>query len=161
MPKRRRVKEGSSLAERLAFYSAPDANGCLIWNGIVRRDGDYGRLQIGTKMYSAHRLAYELKHGAIPNGLMVLHRCDVRLCINPDHLFLGSNQENMDDMKAKGRHAPRTPRGSRHGHAKLTEEQVLAIRASIGPQHIIAQQFGVSKPTVGYIRRRQTWKHLP
>jgi HNH endonuclease len=107
---------GASLAERLRSRIVVDPEtGCHNWTGTVGRAG-YGRVQV-----SAHRLAYELAHGPIPDGLLVLHKCDNPVCCNPDHLFLGTSADNMADKVRKGRHRngstgklnkPREPGGS-------------------------------------------------
>jgi hypothetical protein len=92
-----------TVAER--FFQkvrAAAEGGCHIWGG-ARNVWGYGRLKRGGRMYAAHRVAWEMKCGPIPAGLLVLHRCDNRLCVNPDHLFLGTQYDNMCDMRAKGR----------------------------------------------------------
>jgi hypothetical protein len=105
-----------------------------------------------------HRLIWELVYGPIPVGLHVLHRCDNPPCINPEHLFLGTRQDNMDDKVAKHRQV----RGERQRFAKLTPEQIRQIRALAHElNHVeIARQFGVTAANVGYIVRRHTWKHI-
>lgn len=75
---------------------------CWEWIGARRRDG-YGRIRVGNFFEAAHRFSWELVYGDIPSDLCVLHRCDVRFCVNPDHLFLGTNRDNIDDMVKKGR----------------------------------------------------------
>jgi len=107
-------------------------------------------------MMKAHRIAYELAYGAIPDGVLVCHRCDVPACVNPSHLFIGTHVENMSDCVAKGR----TAKGEKHGLSKLTEKEVIEIRSCSGSQRMIAKQFGVSQTLVGYIRRREYWKHV-
>jgi len=89
-----------SPAQRLAHYSKPDPlSGCHIWHGFLKEG--YGRLYFGHKMHLAHRLAWEVKHGPIPKGLVVRHRCNVRRCCNPDHMVLGTRAENNADTKAE------------------------------------------------------------
>jgi DNA invertase Pin-like site-specific DNA recombinase len=91
--------------------------------------------------------------------MQVLHRCDVRHCVNPDHLFLGTQADNMADMVEKGRE--RHPVGIAHGRAKLTEQDVYIIRAAPGSQQAIADQYGVKQTTISSIKRRRIWRHLP
>src|ERR1039458_4135587 len=115
----RREQRPSPIARRLEVNSIPEPNsGCLLWLGAVCSKG-YGSLRLKRRTYSTHRLAYEISKGQIPEGMFVLHHCDMPSCINPDHLFLGTNQENMDDMDAKNRRASQV--GTKNGNVKLTE----------------------------------------
>ena len=85
----------------------------------------YGEIGDGKKIRKGHRVAYEAFVGQIPDGAFVLHRCDNPLCVNPEHLWLGNNADNMRDMESKGR--AKHPKGEYHGRAKLTEVQVREI----------------------------------
>jgi hypothetical protein len=120
------------------------------------RDGGYGQLTINYRKVLAHRLSWELHCGQIPDGLHVLHKCDVACCINPDHLFLGKPQDNVIDKTEKDRQA----KGEGHGMHKLTRGEVIEIRGGLGDQRKTAKLYGVSQSTVGCIRRGVTWKHL-
>lgn len=148
------------LAARLDRRAAMRGT-CRVWTG-ERTRGGYGVVIVSTRpkrVRPAHRLAWELAHGPIPDGMNVLHRCDVRQCILPDHLFLGTDADNRDDCVAKGHHA----RGERQGMAKLTEPEVLDIRRLVAEgvwRRQIAARFGISHVTVRSIAQRKTWKHI-
>lgn len=110
----------------------------------------------------AHRFAYSVLVGPIPEGLFVCHSCDNPACVNPEHLFLGTSKDNNQDCARKGRNKASKGRGIANIRAKLTESDVLAIRAI--PKEIknthIAKQYGVSDVAVSYIRLRRTWRHI-
>ena len=103
--------------------------------------------------------SYEFHKGPIPKGLCVCHRCDNPPCVNPDHLFVGTNLDNTKDRNQKKRHSF----GEHHASAKLTEKQVLDIRSrpiSWGSNSLIAKEFNVDRSVISNIRRGKTWKHL-
>lgn len=102
-----------------------------------------------------HRVSWELTYGPIPDGRFVLHRCDVRTCINPDHLFLGSHKDNMRDMAVKRRSAY----GARNGSAKLIPSQVDEIRASRLTNMRLAARYGVCSATISNIKTQKNWSH--
>jgi HNH endonuclease len=131
---------------------------CWQWLAAHNETG-YGRLgRIEELPEGAHRRAYLAFIGTIPEGLHVLHRCDNRGCVNPAHLFLGSHQDNMRDMKIKGR-AGRVC-GESHGTHKLTTAQVRMIRTSPRSNSDLARELGVSSVRVGQIRRGKGWTHV-
>lgn len=101
-------------------------------------------------------MAYELFVGEIPEGMLVCHSCDNRPCCNPVHLWLGTNEDNMADMVAKGRQA----RGLRRPESKLTPDLVGLIRSSKTPERRLAAQLGVSRQAIGNARRRRSWKSV-
>lgn len=149
-----------SLSERL--WSRVDKSGeCWLWTANRNSHG-YGTFRYKYAYLSAHRVSYELAYGTIPDDLCVLHRCDVRHCVNPDHLFLGTKGDNAADMKAKGRAV--TLRGSNHPNTILTEGQVLKIRqqyADGGTSHrLLGIEYGVHPMTIARIVRRQSWQHV-
>jgi HNH endonuclease len=154
---------GSTLEERLDFRSEPRIPGrCQLWLG-GKVGGGYGTLKWEGRMSLVTRLTWEVERGPIPPGMQVLHRCDNPPCRNIEHLFLGTPADNSADMVAKGRQSRQgAPLGEDHGNAKLTEIEVLEIRAiSAGvPQREIAALYGVSRETVSGIRLRRRWKHL-
>jgi hypothetical protein len=105
-------------------------------------------------------MAYELYCGPIPAGLRVCHRCDVRLCVNPAHLFVGTAQENTDDMMSKARHRTFALKGAANGRAKISEQDVVAIRSS--PLGVVraSRAFGISPSQIHSIRQRTSWRHI-
>lgn len=140
---------------------------CWTWRGTLAAYG-YGRTTWMGRQTGTHRVSWEIHHGAIPDGLSVLHRCDNPPCVNPAHLFLGTQTDNMRDMTSKSRHAhqahPETyPKGVRHWKARLTEEMVLSIRRRHARGETfadIAREVGISRATVSQAGRGQTWAHI-
>lgn len=137
-----------------------DKTACWEWLGSKTSQG-YGCIRMERKTEKAHRASWVLHHGAIPEGLHVLHRCDNPSCVNPNHLWLGTNYDNVQDRDQKGRY-PWRP-GESHPRAKLTEPQVIEIRRRAdggeGCQ-AIAKDYGVSRTTVGDIKYRRSWRHI-
>lgn len=131
-------------------------SGCIEYGINPTRHG-YGRVSLsGTKLL-AHRAAWVLAHGPIPDQLHVLHRCDNPPCVNPEHLFLGTQAINMADKASKGR----AQRGTTHAMHKLTDTEVRQIRARRGETHrCIATEFGVSRGLIGQILNGTIWRHL-
>jgi hypothetical protein len=125
-----------------------------LWQGALNKKG-YGLIGIATsRCDSCHRVSWRLNKGPIPRGKQVLHSCDVRNCWNPDHLWLGTNADNNRDMMTKGRQRL-------YGNAKLTVEQVLAIRADPRPQSVIAAEHGIRGHSyVSRIKRKLHWGNL-
>ena len=130
-------------------------NSCWLWTGQIDKGG-YGLFSPGSKR--AHKIAWQLFKGPIDKGLWVLHKCDVKRCVNPDHLFLGTHQDNIDDMLSKNR--GNKVRGEKVYCAKLTEEKVLEIRAADDDWNNLASKYGVSAMTIRDIKDRRTWKWL-
>ena len=135
-----------------------DPNGCWPWTGRVV--GGYGQVSVEGKQYRANRIAWILTSGEIPDGLLVRHLCNNPSCCNPNHLALGTQRDNVDDMTRAGRQA----RGEGHGMAALTDEQVLEIYArctsGIGGQRGIAKDYGVSQYCVSCIATGRTHSYL-
>lgn len=130
---------------------------CWVWTASTMGNCGYGGFYSGEcKNVYTHRYSYFIHHGEL-NGLDVLHRCDNRKCVNPAHLFLGTHQENMMDMVSKKRQAW----GSQVGSAKLTEDDVRAIRSDPRRHIDIAEQYGCSATNIGLIKQRKKWGNLP
>ncbi len=136
-----------------SFVMPEPMSGCWLWagNGTDR----YGTLKVHGKRTAAHRYSWMLHHGPIARGLNVCHKCDVTFCVNPSHLFLGTQKANHDDMVNKGRRAPFS--GARNGRAKLTAEQAAQIRNDPRTYKQIAAEYGVSFGQVGQIKRGACW----
>lgn len=153
------------LFERLR-RNVTKADGCWLWTGSKDKDG-YGtfRRREGG-LYRAHRVSYELHHGAIPDGMIVCHRCDNPACVRPDHLWIGTHKENAEDRNEKGRHHPTGPhnpqRGEARHNARLTADAVRCIRSEAGTtsQHALAQRFGVSQCAIFNVLSGKTWRHI-
>lgn len=188
---RRHRMASKSVADR--FWSKVDKSGgqdaCWIWTGAVSRTG-YGNAWDGTlrKQFGSHRLAWVLANGKVPDGLCVCHKCDVRACCNPSHMFLGSQLDNVVDRERKGRGASRNvlsdagkrnfslngpqgvckhdwmrPRGDRVHTSKLSERDVIAIRKHRDEGEslrFISNAYGVSMSSVSRIALRQSWRHV-
>jgi hypothetical protein len=144
------------------WENARKTDTCWLWTGRLSDDG-YGVVSYKTMRGSpqhAHRVAWILTHGRVENGLWVLHRCDVRHCVRPDHLFLGTPADNSADAAGKGR----MTRGEQQKAAKLTEEDVRVIRALRRDQGLtykeLAHRYRVSVPLIGYVVNRLYWKHV-
>ena len=146
---------------------------CWLWKACVSGHG-YGQFKVGGVQTPAHRVAYQMYVGSIPQGLCVLHKCDVRACVNPAHLFLGTHADNAADRASKGRNGRplgdkngsrtqphRVPRGARNGNAKLSEREILEIRHASGiTQQKLANKYGVSFQHISKIRSGEYWAHV-
>jgi hypothetical protein len=138
-------------------YTPVTESGCWLWNGSTDDDG-YGKTSSNGKDIRAHRWAWILHRGEIPFDLHVLHRCDVPMCVNPAHLFLGTNADNDSDKRRKGR----APKMAIHRETSLTEQDVLAIRAARGfeRQVDLAERFGLHHSQVSRIQRGHYHAHV-
>lgn len=130
--------------------------GCWFWTGATYPKG-YGLFTFQGRTWRTNRFIWTVTFGAVPEGLFVCHRCDNPSCVKPDHLFLGTHQDNMADMTRKSR------RGKGSARGKLTPQTVRGIRTALkgtSTQHEIARQFGVNQSTIRDIKHRYTWKHV-
>ena len=136
-------------------------NGCWICTSHKPDAHGYPQCSRNHRGTRISRVMYEKYRGPIPDGLFVCHKCDNTMCINPQHLFLGTHQDNMDDMNKKGRHGRASTKGEKHGMAKLTEDKVREIRNIKGMnQREIAKKYGLHYTHVNKIIKREIWKHV-
>lgn len=168
-----------------ASYVVDPNSGCWLW--IARVSNGYGVMPLGKRRHSmrAHRFSYEQLVGPIDSGLFVCHRCDVPACVNPAHLFVGTQRDNMQDAASKGRcaasarlHPESVPRGNAHwsrrkptlvkrgeahSSSKISEDDVRAIRVEAAKglsQRAIATKYGIGQMQVSRIVRRKRWAHV-
>jgi hypothetical protein len=146
------AKKFWSKVEMIPFHSCWEWTGCTT-NKTNRR---YGRITHKGKLLIATRVSYELHKGKIEKGFLVLHSCDNPLCVNPNHLSLGTPKQNSLEMSARNRNL----KGHKHHNAKLTEKIVLEIRALKISQGAIARLYGITQTNVSVILRRKGWKHI-
>ena len=144
------------IEERLTFYGWDvTETGCWEWRGS-RISAGYGQLEVKGKGLRAHRVAYETWVSPIPEGMVVRHKCDNPPCINPDHLELGTQKDNGQDMASRGR----STSGDKNVRAKLTWEKVREIRSLAGAasQSELARRFEVNPSVISNIIRNRTWR---
>lgn len=158
---RTNARHTEPLSERLMRRSIQTVSGCRIWTGAKggSRKDPRGRLTYKKQWMQAHVAAWIAANGPIPEGMLVCHTCDTGLCIEPNHLFLGTAQDNSSDMVKKRRSCI----GERHGQAKLSTDDILAIRGApkaFGSGVALADQYGVSPATICNIRSRKNWRHM-
>ena len=139
-----------------------DENQCWIFQGATRKKGlPYGWITYKKTQMNAHRASWIETNGQIPDGLNVCHKCDVPQCINPEHLFLGTQKENVLDMWNKGRHPRINLGGEKNRASKITLEQVREIRFMLSQkikQRVIAEKFNISQVAVSDIKRKKRWQ---
>lgn len=149
-----------TFEERFARSYEEHPGGCWEWTKSIQSRG-YGTIGRNGKVILAHRAAYELFNGPIPDGAHVLHSCDNPRCVNPEHLMAGDAAQNMREAVERKRLLPH--RGEAHGGAKLTNEKVLEIRSLFDGgwgRKDIGDAYGVSEPVVAGIGRREGWAHI-
>lgn len=154
-----------TLEQRFKKYvGATMPNGCRHWKG-ARLPHGYGIISAGTKanplVRRAHCVAWELVHGPVPDGMCVLHKCDRPSCVNVEHLFLGTQEDNIQDMVSKERQS----RGSKHARARMTEEDVLSMRrrykSGEATQRQLAREYGYAADYISKVINGTYWKHVP
>lgn len=163
------------------FWSKVDRSaglhGCWWWTAAALKPHGYGQFAFGGRSQMAHRVAWMLSYGPIPDGMQVCHHCDHPRCVRPDHLFLGTNADNIADRMAKGRDS--SPRGiwnrsvtdpttrvfgERNGEARLTEAMIHEIRAAVAAgesQRGVARRLGLHRTTVWRMMNGRSWAHVP
>ena len=150
-----------------SFWLKVDRNSkedCWEWKGSLNRG--YGQFWVGHTFIGAHKYSYELHFGKIENGLLVCHRCDNRKCVNPNHLFLGTYQDNENDKVSKNRQAKGKKNGqsgTRNWKNKLSELDVIEIRKKLEdktPYKVLSQKYGVTEGMIYYIKSRRSWSWL-
>lgn len=149
-----------SIYERFYALIQPDELSlCWLWKGAKSNNlkRPYGYFTYGKVQY-AHRVAWQIFRGPIPDGLFVLHHCDNPPCVNPDHLFLGTKKDNRQDMLRKNRY--KFPVGEATPSAKLTEVQVRQILTDARSQRLIANEYGINQSQVSRIKSAKRWSHL-
>ena len=151
-----------TLGERFGEKWVPEPNtGCWLWSGSLTNA--YGQIRRSGRLEVASRVSWELHIGPIPEGQNVLHKCDTPACVNPAHLFLGSQRDNVVDMLNKGR-SPHfgtgKAHGEHHGVSRLTSRVVREIRTSTLTQSAMARQFGVSRKTIQNVLSGRLWSHV-
>lgn len=141
---------------------------CWQWTGAVNPDG-YGFIYAGkayapnVRFIRAHRLSWEMHNGPVPDGLAVLHHCDNPLCVNPAHLYAGTQSQNCHDRAVRRRGKEHRQHGEANDNAKITEAEVIAILALLKAgksQTVVAKLFGLTQPYVSKLSRGQYWRHL-
>jgi hypothetical protein len=165
------------VGKRCDFWSKVDSSGgddaCWEWLG-TRGSSGYGEVRVNKRLQKAHRRAWELTNGPIPEGKVVCHRCDNPGCCNPKHLFVGTHSDNMADMVAKGRQQRdgwkhwnplrKWAKGEASGSAKLTEAQVREIRRRFEAGGIskvqLGREYNVTDVLIGKIVNKQVWTHV-
>lgn len=151
----------NSISQTLAMRSARNlVTGCLEWSGC-RTAAGYGRLRVKQKTLYAHRASYELSAGESASGKFVCHKCDNPCCIEPTHLFLGTNADNMSDCARKGRTARQ--HGQTSGKAKLTDAQAMEIwqkRQGGESNMALAVEYGIDATVVSRIANKKAWTHI-
>lgn len=158
------------LISQRFWPKANKTSSCWLWEGTKRSKG-YGTFMLRGLQCRAHRVAWELTYGPIPRGMEICHHCDNPACVRPDHLFLGTQKDNIQDAITKGRLNPKNccqPTGENNGRAILTATQVNEIREIYAhkgerysrsiTQRKLAHQFGISRRTIADILKLRTWR---
>lgn len=163
----KRQRKGNSLTEKSVYQMSDleklaekytvSSNGCWEWKK-PRPDGRANTFLYQGKVQIAYRAAWKIYNGPIPDNLCVLHHCDNGLCVNPNHLFLGTHKDNYEDMRLKGR--SNTAKGESKKSSKLTEKDIIEIKTSLLSRKELTLKFGVNRQTIADVLEGKTWKHV-
>lgn len=152
-----------TYAERFERYVSPEPNsGCWLWTGACINTG-YGVFNIGRAVDGdkrnvlAHRMALSLSGTVVPDDKCVLHKCDNKVCVNPDHLYVGTVKDNSRDAVERGRHGGRPMPGTENPRAKITADMALAIYSSADSLSVLAERYGISRTQAGHIKNKKSW----
>lgn len=146
------------IIDRFWSHTKPLNNGCVVWTGGQTKG--YGHFHVNRKDWYAHRFAYVISKGVIKPGEIVRHACDNPLCVNVDHLSVGTQKDNIKDMFERGRNPVKDHRGENHPNNKLTEKDVRTIRKSKESRSTLAKKYNVTYQTIRDIKLRMTWTHV-
>lgn len=155
-----RPKANTTFMDRVNEHSFIDGDGCHIFCGHLNEDG-YGRINSNGKLIYVHREIWKLNKGPIPHKLYVCHKCDKPACWNKDHLYVGTQFDNMRDRKERGRYA--YCKGSKNNSSKLNEEKVRAIKKRLANNetaYSIARDYNVTGEAILHIKHGRYWKHV-
>lgn len=154
-----------TLEEQEFFWTrVQETDDCWLWVGNINDTG-YGRLEIRNQLYRANRISYRLAYGPFDWTLQVLHKCDNPVCVRPDHLFLGTDEDNQKDAVSKGRHmfqnySHHRRRGVEQHLARINDDIVRKIRKDPDPQRRVAEKYGIHQAQVWRIKNRKAWAHV-
>lgn len=153
-------RDEKTMSRFMANVEPEPMSGCWLW-GASASDTGYGQITIKGRNYSSHRASYQLHVGEIPPGMLVCHKCDNPICVNPDHLFLGTPKDNMIDMVKKKRHLNPKTAGELHGSARLKAADIVEIRGAQGvSQSVLARKYNIAPSHVSAIRSGKRWAIL-
>lgn len=157
------TKHKNSLLDGFNKFVIKNKDGCWGWSGCAPKNPGYGQFRFGMKRERAHRASWKIHFGEIPTGKHVLHKCDNRICSRPDHLFLGTHKDNIQDMLNKDRHPTMGKHGEANHQSKLDISAVKRIKELLTTgitQNEIAKMFDVKAMAISNIKNDKTWRIL-